>query len=188
MTALTTRDKWLAAALPTLVTLLVGWIFFLRPAARDLASLRQRVENQGPLVARQALVARAQADRADLEKAITEKRHASPEDASAFDRNWAMQQVSVLCATHGLSLNATGPEPNGKLPPALQEAIPAFVRTPDSTPPQVWRIELSGSYTGVLKLLEGLQKSKPLIVPINLSMQADRNERKPATWVLTLWL
>jgi hypothetical protein len=188
MNALTTRDKWLAAALPALVTLLGGWIFVTRPATRELASLRQRVENQGPLIARQALVAGAQADRADLEKVIAEKRTESTEHEGVFDRNWALQQVSRLCAAHGLSLNATAPEPGGKLPPALQEASTAYLRVPNAAPPQVWRIELSGSYPGVLKLLEGLQNSKPLIVPLNLSMQADKNERKPATWVLTLWL
>lgn len=188
MNALTIRDKWLAAALPALVTLLGGWFFFIRPANRELASLRQRVENQGPLSARQLLAAQAQADRADLEKIIAEKRASQSEDEGVFDRNWALQQVSVLCATLGLSLNATAPEPAGKLPPALQDATAAFLRLPNSTPPQVWRIELSGSYSSVLKLLEGLQKSKPLIVPLNLSMQVDKNERKPATWVLTLWL
>ena len=187
MSALTLRDKWLAAALPAMLVLLCGWIFFLRPANRDLVKLRQRVENQGPLIARQALVVRAQTDRDDLEKATADQRSA-PVEEGVFDRNFAMQQVSQLCAEHGLSLNATVLEPAGKLPPALQEAASALSRVANATPPQVWRIELSGSYPGMVKLLGGLQKTKPLIVPLNLSMEADKNERKPAKWVLTLWL
>lgn len=188
MAPLTTRDKWLAAALPAMVTLLAGWIFFTRPAGRELASLRQRVENQGPLAARLALVARAQEEHKDLEKLIVEKRSAVPEGESVFDHNWALQQVSVLCATHGLSLNATSPESSGKLSTALKEAGESLKDATNATEPQVWRIELSGTYPSVLKLLQDLQKSKPLIVPLNLSMQTNKNARKPATWVLTLWL
>lgn len=186
MSTLATRDRWLAAALPALVTLLGGWLFFLRPAAREVATLRQRVENQGPPAARQALAARAQAERADLEKALAEKRATPAGEDGVFDRNWAMQQVSLLCSAHGLSLDSTAPEPGGKLPPALHEATAALGRK--GTPPQVWRIELSGSFPGVVKLLDGLQKAKPLIVPLNLSMETGRNERHPAKWVLALWL
>ncbi len=181
---MTVRDKWLAAALPALVTLLAGWIFFLRPAGRELAALRQRVENQGPL--RQALVISAKAERLNLEKAVAEKRGTSSAETCAFDRNAAMQQISLLCAAHGLSLNGTAPEPAGKLPPALQEAAAALSR--GGTAPQVWRVELNGSYPAVVKLLEGLGKTNPLIVPLNLSMEAGKNERKPAKWVISLWL
>lgn len=183
---MTTRDKWLASILPALVTLLIGWIFFLRPSGRELTNLRQRVENQGPLIARQALVTRAQVDLADLEAAIAARRSVAPTEDGVFDRNAAMQQVSVLAAASELSLNAAALEPGGRLPPALQEATAALAQ--HATPPQVWRIELTGNYPGVVKLLGGLQKAKPLIVPLSLSMEADKNERKPAKWVLTLWL
>jgi hypothetical protein len=188
MSSLTARDKWLAACLPAFVTLLFGWLFFLRPSERSLSNLRQRVENQGPLSARQALVVNTQAMRADLEKAIADKRSAPAEEGGVFDRNSAMQQVSLLCAANGLSLNATSHERGGRLPPALQEATAALTRAPNTAPPQIWRIELSGTYPDMVKLLAGLQKSKPLIVPLSVSMQTGKNERKPATWILTLWL
>lgn len=187
MTALTTRDKWLAAALPALITLLGGWIFVARPAARELATLRLRVENQGALSTRLAMAERAQLERGELEKLLNDSRNAVPEADGVFDRNLAMQQVSVLCTTHGLSLRATSPEPNGKLSPAFQEAAAALLRLPNATEPKVWRIELSGSYPGVLKLLRDLQKSKSIIVPLNLSMEASDDGRNPANWILTLW-
>jgi hypothetical protein len=186
MSAMTARDKWLAAALPALLTLLIGWFFFLRPASREIAALRQRVENQGPLSTRQALAKAAQAECAELEKSVAEKRRAPAAEDGVFDRNWAMQQVSLLCAAHSLSLNSTAPEQNGKLPPELQEASAAM--TGNATLPQVWRIELSGPYPGMVKLLDGLQRAKPLIIPLNLSMETGKNERQPAKWVLTLWL
>ncbi|RYD82788.1 MAG: hypothetical protein EOP84_08900 [Verrucomicrobiaceae bacterium] len=188
MAQLTTRDKWLAAALPAMVTLLAGWLFVTRPAGRELSILRQRVESQGPLATQLALVVRAQEERSDLEKLITEKRNAVPEDEAVFNHNLALQQVSVLCATHGLSLNSTLPETGGRLSSPLEEASVSLRRAPNATQPQVWRIELSGHYPSILKLLQDLQRTKPLIVPLNLSMQANKNVRKPATWVLTLWL
>lgn len=184
---MTTRDKWLAAFLPALVLLLVGWFVFLRPANRTLAGLRQRVENQGPLSHRQAQAARAQAERADLEKTLAALRQPAPAESAVFDRNAALQQVSELCAKHGLGLNGTSAEAGGKLPPTLQTAAAGLAKA-GTTPPQVWRIELSGTYPGVQKLVEGLQQTKPLIVPLNLSMTVDKNERRPAHWVLTLWL
>jgi hypothetical protein len=187
MSAMSIRDKWLAAALPAMVTLLLGWLIFLRPAQRETATLRQRVINQGPISARQALVTRAQAERADLEQTLAERRTAPREEDGVFDRNWAMQQVSLLCATHGLSLNATALESGAKLPPALQEATAALQRG-GGTSPQVWRIEVSGAYASVVRLLVGLQKTQPLIVPLNLSMKAGRTERQPALWTLSLWL
>lgn len=188
MSTMTVRDRWLAAALPALLTLLIGWFFFLRPAARETNGLRQRVENQGSLSTRKVLVAAAQNERADLEKAVAD-RHVTPaSEDGVFDRNSAMQQVSLLCAANGLSLNATALEVGGKLPLDFQEATAAFTRTVGTTPPQVWRIELSGRYPSIVKLLEGLQRAKPLIVPLNLSMESGKNERIPAKWVLTLWL
>ena len=77
---------------------------------------------------------------------------------------------------------------DGKLPAALKTAALSLTHNTAATPPQVWRIGLGGSYSNVMKLLEGLQQAEALIVPLNLSMQADKNERKPATWALTLWL
>lgn len=185
---MTTRDRWLAAALPAFVSLLAGWLFILRPGGREINALRLRVEAQGPLSVRQALVAQAQADRAELLKAIAGKRDTVATGGTYFNRNSAMQQVSLLCAAHGLSLDATAPEPGGLLAPALVAAAPAFTRGGDATVPQVWRIEVSGGYPGIVQLLEGLRRAKPLIVPLNLSMETGKTGRIPTKWVLTLWL
>jgi len=177
------------AALPAVLTALAGWGFFLEPADREVASLRTRVERQGPLSARQALAARTQAERTGLEKAIAGKRAALAKEEAVFDRNRAMQRVSVLCLANNLSLNATTPDPAAKLPPALQEAVEATVhKNANGELPQVWRIELSGGYAGVLKLLDGLKHSQSLIVPLSVSMETGKNEQIPAKWVLTLWL
>ncbi len=186
MTAMSTRDKWIVATLLPVFTLFIGALVFLRPVARQISGLDQRVQNQGFLAARQALVAAAREENSRLEKAIAEKRRTPGGEDGVFDRNWAMQQVSQLCDANGLSLDKSSPDPAAQLSPALKEALPAFAA--GGTPPQVWRLEFSGAYPNVVKLLAGLQKAKPLIVPLNLSMQSGKTERQPASWVLTLWL
>lgn len=186
MSVMTVRDKWLAAAIPALLTLLIGWLVYLRPAGREVAQLRQRVTNQGSLDARKAQVAAAQVDLVELQKSIAEKRAEPAAVGSFFDRNWAMQQISLLCEAHGLGLEKAAPDPSGPLAPLLRESLPAIGNT--GTAPQVWRVEVSGNYPAVVKLLAGLEKAKPLIVPLNISMQTGKTERHPSFWVLTLWL
>ena len=189
MTPRTTREKWLLSILPAFGVFVIGWVFFLRPAHQTVAILRKRVEQQGSLSAKQALVAQAQAERASLEKAVAARRAAAAgNEEPGFDRNWAMQQVSLLCAANDLSLNTAAPDTSAKLPPALKDATAALTRNGKATQPQVWRIELTGGYTGMVNLLDGLQKAKPLIVPLTVSMETARTERRPSKWVLTLWL
>lgn len=189
MSTLPTRDRWLAAALPALVVLLAGWVFYIRPAAKEASLLERRVENQGSLQARQDMVSRARAEQSQLESAVARLREAPPPVGAVFNRNLAMQHISRLCETNLLSLSETKLEPgDGKLPAALKTAALLLTKNSGGTPPQVWRIEMSGSYSNVMKLLDGLQQANALIVPLNLSMQADKNERKPATWAMTLWL
>ena len=189
MSTLSTRDRWLAAALPAIAVFLAGWVFYLRQAAKEVSLLERRVENQGPLQARQDLVSRARAGQAGLENTVARFRDASPPAGAVFNRSLALQHISRLCETHRLNLSETKLEPgDGKLPAALKTAALSLTNSTAGTPPQVWRIGLGGSYSNVMKLLEGLQQAEALIVPLNLSMQADKNERKPATWALTLWL
>lgn len=186
MSVMTARDKWLTAAIPALLTLLIGWLVYLRPAGREVSQLRQRVVNQGSLETRKAQVTGAQADLEELQKSIAAKRAEPAAEGSFFDRNWAMQQISLLCEAHGLGLEKASPDQGAPLAPLLRESLPALGST--GTTPQVWRVELSGSYPAVVKLLAGLEKAKPLIVPLNISMQSGKTERHPSFWVLTLWL
>lgn len=187
MNTLSPRDRWLATILPALVILLGGWIFFLRPSGKEAALLRQRVANQGSPTDRRQLVNYAHEERAALEKQIAAKKEAIARESSAFDHNAGMQQVSMLCTEFGISLNVASAEMGSTVPLVLKDAA-ALLATGGRQAPVTWRIELSGSYGSVLKLLDGLAKSKPLIVPLNLSMTSAQDTRTPPTWTLTLWL
>ena len=188
MTPKTTREKWLLSFVPGFGVFVLGWLLFIHPAEKEVTRLRNIVERQGSLSARQAQVVQASAEQTTLERAIAAKRTVLADEEILFDRNTAMHQVSVLCAENGLSLNAAAVEASAKLPPALKDATPTLTRNPAATPPEVWKIELTGGYGGVLNLLGGLQKAKPIIVPLTISMQAGKNDRQPAKWVLDLWL
>jgi hypothetical protein len=184
---MTSRDRWLAAALPAMLLALLGWLWLLRPAAREVALLEQRVVNQGPIETQQALLAAAEAELADWEKTIAGKRAQVTAEAPVFDRNEAMKQISKLCAEGGLSLDKFAPDRSGQLPAALK-AAQAALAVEGGSRPQLWRLEFSGSYPAVLRLLAAMRDLKPLVVPLNVSMQAGQTDRHPAAWVLALWL
>lgn len=184
---LTTRDRWLAAALPSMALLLISWLLLLRPAARELALLEQCVLNQGPIETQQALLAAAEAELADWEKTLNEKRALTAAEAPRFDRNEAMKQVSQCCAELGLSLDKFAPDLSAQLPQKLKLAQSKLAATEGSSP-QLWHLEFHGSYPAVLKLLVALRDLKPLVVPLNVSMQMGKTDRHPTSWVLTLWL
>jgi hypothetical protein len=184
MKPMTLRDQWLASALPALLTLLFGWLIVLRPAQREVATLGQRVRNQGSLDDRKSLLTRVNADRVELERRVAERRVAAEAHGTICDSNAAMRHVSELCKENGLVLKKFEPDPSGKLPPTLQQAATAV----GSLQPQTWRIELDGDYPAVTQLLEGLPKASALIVPLNLTMTTGNSQKAPPAWVITLWL
>lgn len=189
MSTLSTRDRWLGATLPALVILLIGWIYYLRPAGKEIALLKRQVEGQGSLEDQLDRVALARANQAKLEETVAKLRNVRPPATAVFNRNLAMQQISKLCLTHTLSLGNTKLEAgDGRLPPVLKTAALALTQHTGATSPEVWRIDLTGSYGNVVKMLEGLKNAEALIIPLSISMKADPRERKSTCWTMTLWL
>ncbi len=184
MKARTSREKWLLAVLPAWITAFVGWLVFVRPANREIANLHQRLVNQRPAAERLAQAGALRAELADREKAVADLRAAVPAPESAFDRNAALQQVSRLCAAHGLNLNGAVAEPGGVVPPHFLQAVANGV----AAAPQVWRFDLRGSYGAMQRLLDDLGRAPVFIVPLTLAMTTEAGNRQASAWVLTLWL
>ena len=183
------KDRWLAVSLPTLLAALVGWAFVIQPQLKEIDLLEKRVGNQGGPAALREQAVRLEAEATARETAAVERRKSLEASARTFGQNAAMGEISALCEAHCLSLDASTVEiGEARLPTPLKNAAKAFAGLPGATAPQIWRLELRGSYSSVTKLLAGLGKARPLVVPLSLSMQSDKNERKPASWVLTLWL
>lgn len=189
MSTLSTRDRWLAATLPALVILLGGGLYYLRPAGKEIALLKRQVEGLGSLDDQLDRVALARTGQAKMEETVAKLRNIRPPATAVFNRNLAMQQLSKLCQAHTLSLAGTNLEAgDGRLPPALKSAALTLTQHGGTTPPEVWRIDLTGSYGNVVKMLEGLENAEALIIPLGVSMKTDPRERKPTCWTLTLWL
>ncbi len=182
MNTLSTREKWLLALLGPFLMGLLGWFWVLKPQVRKLAGLHARLDAEASAAALREQTSASQAQRAALEKALNDLRAASTGPGTpAFDANAAMQHVSRLCATHGLSLNgATGGDGASVSPLLTAAAGPAAA--------QPWKVELTGSYAAMQRLLDDLAATPAVVVPLALSMDADATGRHPTAWVLTLWL
>ncbi len=188
MTLRSDSDRWLAAALPAIAILLSGWLFLLKAASAEERLLRRRIENQGSLTSRQAQIESA---RADLESLVSEAetlRTKTGGERPIFDRSQSLRRISVLCDALGIRIGATERDKGGsRLPAAIASAVPAMV-SGDPDAPQVWRIEISGPYPSVVKLLQDLASSSPVLVPLNLTMEGDPKERLMPVWNLYVLL
>ncbi len=185
---LKTREKWLLTIAPALLLLVVFELSTLRSGRKDLAELKQQLQNRGPLEAKQAQVQKLAQLHTVLQQSVDALRTPGKASVAIFDRSLALQQVSEFAGNSGLTLISSALETSAKLPPIMQQALPAMVRQPNATQPQVWRIELRGPYRAMVSLLETIQKSTPLIIPLGVGMQTEEDARKPLNWTLTLWL
>lgn len=191
---LTPRDKWMCAVLPALLTGIVCQIAFTRPLARESDALAAQIQKQGPLAVRKAALKQAENEHDQLEDIIAAKRKslagggAAGGSETGFNRTVTLQQISKLCETGGLTLMSSAPEPGAKLPPSVDAAAKVLVKPAEASAPQVWRLELRGSYTDMLEFLDGLAAVSSLVVPLTVGMQPDADENNPISWTLSIWL
>lgn len=187
MKKLTVREQWMLAALPAVIVLLCYYTLSARPAAAEREKFAKQVAAFAPLPARQTQLRAAEEQRNQLATRVATQTRPAPSPEMTFDRDRALQVTSQLCEKHQLVLISSGLDPVVKLPVALQEAASAAQIAGGSTP-QIWRFELRGGYLGVMEMLEEARGKAPLMVPLCLSMQPAPDERKPPTWILSLWL
>lgn len=188
MTLKSDTDRWLAAALPAILILLLGWFVFLHPLSNERNLLARRLENMGGLAGKRNASELARRDLSDLNAELSRLQADLDSLRIGFDRSLAMRRISALCETHGLQIGQTSVEKGAnRLPPALKSVESKF-STVDGKPPEVWRVELAGSYPAVTRLLMDLASTAPMLVPLNLTMEADPKERRQPTWNLYLWL
>lgn len=188
MTLNSDTDRWLAASLPATLILLLGWFVFLNPVFKERSLLKRRVENMGDPAAKRNMAATARQDLADLNAEASRLRAKLDGGRIGFDRSHAMRRISMLCETHGLQIAQTSVEKDGNRLPAALKAVETKFTTADGQPPQVWRLELAGSYPAVTRLLMDLASTVPMLVPLNVTMETDPKERQLPKWSLYVWL
>lgn len=186
---LSVREQWMLAVLPAVLTGVFYFGLSASPAATEREKLRKQIASQGPLSVRLDQVRRAQEERAEISRAIAAQARADAMPGTTFDRNRALQFVSQIAQSRGLTLISSAPDSAAKLPPSLQEAAAAATTPGGAAPTTLWRIELQGPYGSMLEMLEGLRTADTFIVPLSVTMQTPgKDQRKPLSWVLTLWL
>jgi len=188
---LTPRDKWMCAVLPALLTGIIFQMALTHPLDRENEGLEKQIKAQGPIAARQSALKQLDAENAQLARIAAEKRkgvQGGTEGKPGFDRTVALQQISRLCEDGGLILVSSAPDPSTKLPATFADTAKILLKPTDSSQPQVWRLEMRGSYGEFLKFLNQLASVPSLVVPLNVGMQPDANEDNPIRWTLTVWL
>lgn len=99
-----------------------------------------------------------------------------------------IDHLTALLIRNGLTvlevLPATG-DNQAKVPQGL-EAIAKRVGQHSGGKPVQYRLRVSGSYLGLLRVLEKVNDGDPVAIPINLSMK--QTEEGIREWVMVIWL
>lgn len=179
------RDKWLCAALPSLLALLVYGLAVARPLLRDCRSLRAELARQDPAPARAARLAAARAEHARLDEALAteQKRAEDLRDATAAtglsspaSQVAALAGIARSCEAFNLVVLILAPEPG---PAPGREDVAGGAR---------WRLELRGPYAGMVHLLDSLTSDPVPLMPMGLDMAPAGDDGTLIDWVLILAL
>lgn len=186
--SLQTREKWLLAVLPA-VLLCVGLeLASLRTLRRETKTLDQNLANRSLSASPEIQLTAARQGVEDLKISLADSRKRLEQNQAGFDRALALQRVSELAESCGITLLASELDPSAKPLPVLLAASDTLVRRGNATPPQVWKVDLRGSYAAVVALVKKLETSSPLIVPLGAVMTSQTDLRQPLAWQLSLWL
>jgi hypothetical protein len=179
---LSTRDKWLLAILPAILTVMAYFFLQAGPAQRNLAAALAQLDKEraAPTSARALATAGAERDRVeDALLAAREKAHqlstAQPTGVHlpAEERGQALRTISDAMSAQGLFLVQSERVLTDEAPPLLKRTMEALDKLPTvrKVPaPQLWKFEVWGSYPDFATLCERLAKSDEFVVPLSMSM------------------
>lgn len=186
------RDRWILAFLPGLF-LLIGYQYGVAgPMSKNLAALRESAAGADPKKAMQDLNAAVrESERAEDEleaekKTVVQNESIFPEEWKDSDRTRTLQELSQMFEDSKvlmLNSNLTDHSVEG----ALQELAKGLKDRYGAPDPQLWKFELTGSYTKFTDLLKRLGASKRFIVPVSVDMKVE-DDSSELTWTVTLWI
>ncbi len=201
---LSARDRWLLALLPAVVT---AAIYIYGPCATERARVTKalselQAEHDKPFDRRKlsALRADLEQDQTALEgaKQRLSVLSAAPEQRigpAAEDRSETMRALSAILDARGLVL-VKSEKLESDVEPALGkkflDAWKIYAEKTHVPAPQVWRVELRGSYPRVQQACEELARAPQFIVPLSVVMERlpkdNAGNGGGLKWTLTLWL
>ena len=197
MVTLTDRDKWLCAALPAILTLVVySWVFA-RPVWRETAAMRAELRGQEPPAVRAEHLAAAQAESAQLAGDLADLRTAvegmespavtgSQPGTAAQSRADTLRKLSGMCVPAGMTMisarkhaveGASAGNDIGKLLQQMHWEVA-----------EPWRLELRGPFGGMLRWLDGLAAAGIQALPFGLDMAPGADDVPAASWTVDLWI
>ena len=195
MVKLSERYKRVCAALPAVLVLATyGWAFA-RPVLRQTADLRAELRAQESADVRAERLAAAEADgerlaadwaAASRDMEGVESPAAAADAASAArSRADALRRLSGLCASAGVRLGSARPQAAGA---AAAGGVGELLKNMHWVAAERWRLEMSGSFDGMVRWFDGLSAAGLQALPTGLDMEPGMEASQPAAWSLDLWI
>lgn len=194
--AANSRDTWLKAALPALLTGIVYIFWFMRPATQVLSTTQaeaQRLKGDVPPASqldarlREVTELNAQRDKSAQPKLI----NVMFTPKAAHDRAASIQKLTEVLGQRGLVLSSSEVIDNSAeqvLPTDVDAISKKLVQEYGVAKPRLWRVKASGTYLSMTEALRDLGTIEQMIVPISVDMQAESEDEKNLIWTLTVWM
>jgi hypothetical protein len=192
---LTARDCRIISVLPAVVTVLAYLILLLRPALRQTAGLKNELASQDSPAVREERMARAQADNARLKSEFEAAKEVAAKGTGSTDafvqgihRAATLHDVSRLCEAAGLTLTSSSPV--GDVSPAAGggTGVRGLLDKAGWKNVEAWRLDLRGSYGGMLRMLNSVLADGVPIMPVGVNMEPAAEDAKPIAWSLIVWM
>jgi len=187
------RDRWILAFLPGLF-LLIGYQYGVAgPLTKSVAALRESAANVDPNKASQDLNAalrdahKAEVDLENEKKTVVQSESVFPEEWKDSDRTRTLQQLSQLFEDSGVQLLGSNLQTDRAVDGALQELAKGLQTRYGAPAPQLWKFELTGTYSKFTQMLKLLGASKRFIVPVSVDMKVE-DDSSDLTWTVHLWI
>lgn len=191
------RERWLCAALPAVITILIYQAVLVRPWRREIGVLRAELKHQKAAGGHGAGLERACAENGRLTQELRDLRGAAAAKAGvvtnrtgfvAAVRTASLREISRLGEQSGVALIYATPAADARLPGDTLAAIRTMQGKAGWDDAEVWQLDLRGTYQAMVRLLEALSVSESMIVPAGISMAPAADEAKPNSWKLTIWI
>lgn len=188
------RDKWLLAILPAILTAILyvfgkGWI-----SEKALKDARLQSEKARAAMLQPAVLAGKMKVLGELNDKLSDQRDLAAklgESAKSVqlkpsgNRTETLKKISEMLNAKNLSLLNSARLAEGALKDSKHSALAEQIGLPV---PELWRMEIAGSYRNMLEAIDAMGASDSFIVPLSIGMEPLNEDAGTQRWSLTLWI
>jgi hypothetical protein len=187
------REKWMLVCLPAILTAIVYSWGFARKNGVMLTAARTQLQEVSAQGNGKLNLTRKTQELTRLEDqfdAYAERKQAAVKargDVSGSNRTVALKRLAAAADSSNLVLIQSSAITDST---AKQRQLAALSKGMEMPAPQLWRMELCGSYLDMLKMLEELKNADAFVVPVDVKMEPlkDETESPAMKWTLTVWI